>query len=207
MCAHVPERVQIEDVSGHVEVRGESKSRVEEAMHLLHAADSLRSAARDNVSSLVNQVMVQANMPVVPEATQRQIQRTVALNEELLRYGYETYESLAAKRQTLPSSIRTWVSRLRKSHELFIVKLGGQTLIPAVQLTESGTLLDEVAQLVVPLSEAGLDGWSLWAWLVKPAGLLSDEVPAEVASTNQKRARKAADRYAAEISLAKLNVS
>lgn len=199
MSARVPEKIHIDSVSDHVEVRGESKARVEEAIQLLHAADNVRSAARDSASSIINQVMVEAQVPVVSAATQRQIQRTVALNEELLRSGYETYESLATRRQTLPGSIRTWVSGLRKTRELFIIKLSGHALIPAVQLTPDGMLRNEVAELVKPLSDAGLDGWSLWAWLVKPTGFLSDEIPAEVASTNLERARKAAERYAAEI--------
>lgn len=121
--------------------------------------------------------------------------------------GYETHESLAQFRNAPPSSVRTWVSRLRQNNELFTVKLNGKTLIPSVQLTAAGELRPEVAGLVRPLSEAGLDGWSLWAWLCNPTGLLSDAVPAELAHTDPRRAQKAAERYAAEIRLAQSNIA
>lgn len=207
MSAQVPERVLVTEESDHVEVTGISKARVQEALQLLDAADNVRLVARGNLLTSMNKLMVKANMPVVPEATQRQIQRSAALNEELLSLGYETHESLAQKRRTPVSSARTWVSRLRKRNELFTVKLSGKTLIPSVQLTEDGDLRKEVSVLVQPLSKAGLNGWSLWSWLCKPTGLLSGKVPSEVAETNQKRAQKAADRYAAELRLAASNLA
>lgn len=207
MSAQVPERVEVTEEAGHVEVTGVSKDRVQQALELLQAAEGMKVAARDNLVASINQLMLQVNMPVVPEATQRQILRSVALNEELLGMGYETHESLAQFRHVPPSSVRTWVSRLRKNNELFTVKLNGKTLIPAVQLTSAGELRPEMVDLVRPLSEAGLDSWSLWAWLCKPAGLLSDNVPAELAQTDPRRAQKAAERYAAEIRRAQSNIA
>lgn len=207
MSAQVPERVEVTDEAGHVEVTGVSKDRVQQALELLEVVEGMKVSARDNLVTSINQLMLKVNMPVVSEATQRQVQRSAALNEELLGMGYETHESLAQSRNVPPSSVRTWVSRLRQNHELFTVKLGGKTLIPSVQLTSADELRPEVAALVRPLSEAGLDGWSLWAWLVKPTGLLSDEVAAELAQTDPRRAQKAAERYAAEIRRARSNIA
>lgn len=206
MAAQVPERVEITEESGHIEVTGISKARVQEAIRLLGAVDMVRVVARSNLASTVNQAMLSANMPVVPKTTQRQIQRSAALNEELLSLGYETHESLALKKQGPPSSARTWVSRLRKDHRLFTVKLGGQTLVPAVQLDEDGNLREDVSALVQSLSKAGLNGWSLWAWLCNPTGLLSGKIPSEVVAVDRKRAQKAADRYGAEIRSAQSDV-
>ena len=207
MTAQVPEWVEITEEFGRIEVTGISVARVQEAFRLLGAVDIMRVEARNNLVSTLNKAMLTANMPVVPAATQRQIQRSAALNEELLSLGYETHETLAQKRQTSPSSARTWVSRLRNKHKLFTVKLDGQTLVPSVQLDDDGNLREDVSALVQPLSAAGLNGWSLWAWLCKPTGLLSGKVPFEVVTTNPKRAQKAADRYAAEVRLAKSNVA
>lgn len=207
MSAQVPERVEVTEEAGHVQVTGVSKDRVQQALELLQAAEGIKVATRHNLVTSINRLMLKVNMPVVPEATQRQIQLSASLNEELLGMGYETHESLAQSRHVPPSSVRTWVSRLRKNNQLFTVKLNGKTLIPAVQLTSTGELQPEVADLVRPLSEAGLDSWSLWAWLCKPTGLLSDNVPVELAQTDPRRAQKAAERYAAEIRLAQSNIA
>lgn len=207
MSAQVPERVEVTEEAGHVEVTGISKDRVQQALRLLQAAEDVRITARGDLAASINKAMLKVKMPVVPEATLRQIQRSAALNEELLELGYQTHESLAQIKQAQQSSVRTWVSRLRMNHELFTVKLGGKILIPSVQLTEAGELRPEVADLVRPLSKAGLDGWALWAWLVKPTGLLSGQVPAELAQTNPDRAQRAAARYAADIRLAEPNVA
>lgn len=76
----------------------------------------------------------------------------------------------------------------------------GTTLIPKTQLTSDGQLNGRVTALVKPLIASGLDEWSIWAWLTSSTGLLSGEVPVEVAIQEPARAVRAAERYAAEIS-------
>lgn len=200
MSAQVPEQIRLHEAGGHVEVEGLSLEEVRSAIALSRSVGVERLRARGNLSAIVHRAMLDAHVPLISAATQRQVQRSAALREELLvAQGYESHVSLAEKRQQGASSVRTWVSRLRERGSLFTVKVNGQTLIPAVQLTPDGRLDEDVASLVRPLVTAGLEGWSVWAWLVNPTGRLSGEVPSEVAGTHPQRALKAAERYAAEI--------
>lgn len=200
MTDQAPERVHVSNASGKVEVSGLSEDDVKNAISLYRAVTNERVRAREALAAHVNQAMVEAGISLVSDASQRQLQRSAALRKRLLKEnGAATYASLAGLREDKESSVRTWVSRERRRNELFTVKLKGQTLIPSVQLTETGKLNPLIAELVRPLLQAGLDSWSLWAWLTSPAGLLSGEIPAEVAATNMKRAHTAATRYAVEL--------
>lgn len=200
MTEQAPARVHVSNASGKVEVSGLSEDDVKNAISLYRAVTNERVRAREALASHVNQAMVEAGIPLVSDASQRQLQRSAALRKRLLQEnGAVTYASLAELREDKESSVRTWVSRERRRNELFTVKLKGQTLIPSVQLTESGKVNPLIAELVRPLLQAGLDSWSLWAWLTSPAGLLSGEIPAEVAAINMKRAHTAATRYATEL--------
>lgn len=144
---------------------------------------------------------------VATEQVQRQAQRAAALRETLMGHGYETYASLAAKRGAKESSIRTWATRARRDHRLFTVQAGGHTLIPTVQLTPNGEIEPAVAALIAPLLKAGLDRWSLWAWLCSPTDRLSGQVPADVAHTDPERARRAAVQYAGQVTEATTNAA
>lgn len=200
MSPQLPGEIRLHEAGGHVEVEGLSLDEVRSAIELSRTVETQQLEARSNLSALVHRAMLDAHVPLVSAATQRQVQRSAALREELLvAHGYETHASLAEKRQHGESSVRTWVSRLRERGSVFTVKVKGQTLIPAVQLTPEGQLDEDVASISRPLVAAGLDGWSVWAWLVNPTGRLSGEVPAELAGTHPRRALKAAERYAAEI--------
>lgn len=192
-------RPQVRDAVDHVEVTGLSKDDVLRALELWSAAGGRQSKSRELLLGQLTQAMLDADIPAIPAATQRQVQRTAALRERLLREGYQTYASLAAMRDTKESSVRTWATRLRQQNKLFTVKRSGQTIIPAVQLTDSGGIRTEVEALVTPLLKAGLDDWSVWAWLASPTDRLSGEVPAVVAATNPGRARRAALRYAQQV--------
>jgi hypothetical protein len=207
--APIPEQIQIRETADHVEVTGLSEQSVQRAVDLLRAAGQEQVAARSLLYSHVNQAMLDAAIPLVSSATQRQVQRSAALRAELLeKHGYETYASLAHKRQlSRASSARTWVSRERDKGTIFTVKVGGQTIMPAIQFTPEGQLNKSVADIVRLLLEAGLDGWSLWAWLSSPTGLLSGEVPSDVAETNPARALTAARRFAGELRRASSNVA
>lgn len=205
MTAHIPDGIEVHATIGHVQVSGLSEDDVKQAIALLQAAGREQLATRKAIYDRLNQAMLETDLPLVSPATQRQAQRQVAQRETLLlEHGYETYRSLAEKRQSLESSVRTWVARERDKGTVFTIKAGGQVIIPSVLLTEDGTLDTAVAALVQPLTAAGMQGWSLWAWLCSPSGLLSGDVPAQVATTNPQRALKAAHRIVAEVELGRI---
>ena len=202
-----PNQINVRDVDGHVEVVGLNKEDVEYAICLYQEVGSERLRARTALASYINQALLAEGVELVPAASQRQIQRSASLLKQLVEVqGAETYASLSELRGTQESSVRTWVSRARKQHEMFTVELQGQTLVPQVQLTDSGNINPLIADLARPLIMAKLDGWSIWSWLTRPSGFLSGEVPALISRTNAKRANKAAERYAAEIQDARKNV-
>lgn len=194
------DEIVVQDAGDHVEVSGLSSQEVAAAIGLFRRVDQKRVSARASVSALVDRAMLDNAIPLVSAASQRQVQRSAELRRHLLEVeGAETYASLAGLRGGRESSARTWVSRPRNSGRIFTVEVQGRTLIPAVQLTATGSESPEILELTRPLQRAGLDGWSLWAWLTSPTGLLSGEVPAQVASTDPGRAHRAAARYAAEL--------
>lgn len=192
--------IVVHDADDHVEVSGLSLREVEAAIELFRGVDRKRAAARASLSSLVDRAMLDNAIPLVSAASQRQVQRSAELRRHLLEVeGAETYASLAGLRGGRESSARTWVSRPRTSGRIFTVEVQGRTLIPKVQLTATGRERPEILELALPLQQAGLDGWSLWAWLTSPTGLLSGEIPADVVRTDLGRAHRAAIRYAAEL--------
>lgn len=207
MSTPIPDDYEVRDAADHLEVTGLSAVELRLAIQLYRAVESSQAESRSALYSR-SLAMLEADVPLNPRSTQRQIQRGTALRADLLENsGYETYESLADTRQTLRSSVRTWVSRLRERGDLFTIKFKGTTLIPSVQLTDSGELNDAVADIVRPLVSSGLDSWSIWSWLCSPTGLLSGDVPVDVSAKNPKRARRAAEREASEIRLASANIA
>lgn len=191
---------EVRAVQDHVEVIGLSLNDVEEALQLAQQVSAARLELRRSFEGQINRILLERAGDLLPSASQRQIQRTADLRQSLLaENGAETYKSLATLRDTKPSSVRTWVSRARERGELFTINLQGTTLIPRVQLTEDGNLHPAITPLVRTLLSADLDAWSLWAWLTSPTGLLSGDIPAEIAPVKPSRAQKAADRYAAEL--------
>lgn len=200
MTTQIPEGIHVRAHHGHVEVTGLNKQDVEYAIQLSRAVIQERIQARTALASQAKQAILEENLDLVSHASQRQIIRSATLRKQLVHeQGAETYSTLALLRDSQESSVRTWVSRSRNRHELFTVDLQGITLIPRVQLTETGSINPLIAELVRPLKSAGLDGWSLWAWLTSPTGLLSGDTPANVASTNIGRAARAATRYATDL--------
>lgn len=195
-----PDPVTVRAGDDHVEVTGLSEQDVEYAISLYQAVPAEQLRARDSLAAHVNQAMLEKRIPLIPAGSQRQVQRNAELRQELLEtHGAETYASLAELRGMQESSVRTWVARARHADTLFTVELAGRTLIPRVQLSDSGDLRPVITELTRPLLRVGLDGWSLWAWLVAPTGRLSGGLPAEVATTNMDRAHRAVLRYAAEL--------
>ena len=208
MTAQVPHKVSVQDVSGHVEVVGMSSGTVQEAIALYQSVISKRIHARSALANHVDRIMLDEGIELVSNASQRQVQRSASLRRELIEeHGAENYATLAQLRDSQESSVRAWVSRMRKRNELFTVEVQGHTLIPSVQITSAGEVEPQSAEVLRPLLNAELDCWSVWAWLTSPTGLLSGEVPADVARTNIKRAHKAAQRYADELLRARDNVA
>ncbi|MCQ9366754.1 hypothetical protein NQ038_09565 [Brevibacterium sp. 50QC2O2] len=204
----VPENVGVHAGDDHIEVTGLSEDEVRQAIALFQATGREQLRARSALYAHVNRAMVDAAIPLIPEATARQAQRLAANREALLlEHDHETYRSLAQKRQSRESSARTWVARMRERGDLFTLKVAGQTIIPALQLTADGTLEASMTPLVRTLLAAGMNGWSLWAWLTSPSGLLSGGIPAEVVGDNPRRALRAATRMAAELELTQRPVS
>src|SRR5699024_12138281 len=89
MTADVPERYEIREKADHLEVVGLSHDEMQEALKLYRTAQEKRLTARDSLHAL----MLEADLPLVSDATQRQAQRNLALREELLTtQGFQTYE-------------------------------------------------------------------------------------------------------------------
>lgn len=208
MSTQTSGQFHIQNNQGRLEVVGITQEQLEYALSLAQAIDNERMDLREALSSRINEIMLQAGITPVSHASQRQIQRSAALRRHLIDdEGAETYASLAERQGKQESSVRTWVSRARKSHELFTVEVQGQTLIPGVLLTVEGKIDHAIAEMIRPLLTDDIGGWSLWAWLTSPTGLLSGDTPAEVARGNIERACTAAERYGDEIRLARSNTS
>jgi hypothetical protein len=202
MSVQASDQISVRSTDDHVEVVGLAEEDVERAITLYRAVAQEQTDARAALASHVTETMLRGGIDLVPAASQRQIQRSADLRRRLLaEQGAETYASLAAMRDNQESSVRTWVSRERRRHELFTVEVEGRTIIPRVQLTPGGEVDPLIAELLRPLLRSGEDSWSVWAWLTSPTGLLSGDVPAEVARTGTgiRRAHTAAVRHAAEV--------
>lgn len=181
-----------------VEVVGRSGQEVVEALALYDAARRRQQQVAGELVDHLLVAMTASSMDALPASRARAAQRLAAHRTQLLEgHGAVSYEGLARLRRAKESAVRTWVSR--ELARLVVVKEGRRTLLPAVQFDDAGGLRAEVAALVAPLRQAGLDGWQLWSWLVTPTSLLSGGVPAEVAVEAPERARRAAERYAAEV--------
>jgi len=135
-------------------------------------------------------------VPLTPPASLRQAQRLASLRDALLATPSYSYTTLAEVRGEQESTTRTWFSRKRGEHRAFAVQHRGRTVIPAFQLTESGEVRVDLANVLTPLLKADLDGWVVWSWLTRPTSLLSGQTPEEVARTAPSRAEAASQRFA-----------
>ncbi|WP_155807464.1 hypothetical protein [Brevibacterium sp. VCM10] len=187
-----------------INVEGLSPSDVESALELYREIIKEQLHERESLIARLTQAYLSKTVQLIPEATQRQAQRSVSFRARLLEEeGAETYESLAILRGSSQSTTRAWVARHRDKFAMFTLEAEGRTLIPKVQLTDRGMLRKNVAALIKPLAEAELGGWGLWSWLTAPTSLLSDEIPAVVAESSPERARTAAELYAEDLRDAK----
>ncbi len=189
---------QITEQDDGVQVAGVTKQEILEALKLRDAAYELQFKWSKKAASKLAQVSVDAQVDLIDPAPVEQARRLANLKQELLATPVYSYATLAQVRgDTKVSATRTWVSRMRSRHNLFTVNEGGQTLIPAFQLTDDGRPVEELVGLLDLLLAAGVDGWTLWVWLTSTTPLLSGQVPLEVAMEDPERARQAASRFAA----------
>jgi hypothetical protein len=117
---------------------------------------------------------------------------------ELLAAEWLTLTELAARRgdpEVGPTG--AWVAGRLRARALIAVPAGDRSIVvPAFQVTPAGDPRPELLPLLEALSGAGLDGWTRWAWLTKPADELDGAVPERVAATDPDRACRAAQRFA-----------
>jgi murein L,D-transpeptidase YcbB/YkuD len=183
-----------------VDLHGLSPAELQSAIDLFRTVTEQRLTERDALHQRLSTAFLDGGVNLVSPATQRQALKNAELRSRLLdEEGAETYESLAALRDSSESSTRTWVARQRSKEVLFTVEVHGRTLIPSLQLTEAGGLDPQISPLVEQLVSAGLGPWGVWSWLTAPEGRLSGDIPADVAWTEPARALRAAERYAREL--------
>jgi hypothetical protein len=184
--------------AGHVEVRGVSRKRLEEALQLLDQVRAVQAEhAAANRADLVHTLLA-GQVPLTPPATLAQAQRLADHRGALLATPVLTHATLCKLRgDTRESSTRTWLSRRKDAHELFTVSHNGRTLIPAFQINDDGAPRAELQPVLAALAEAGAQGWPLWTWLTSPTSLLSGAVPERLAATAPQRVLRAAQRFAA----------
>ena len=189
---------EVQERGDHLEVRGVSRREVLEALRL-HAEIQVAKAARvAEVRDDLVQTLMAKNASLIPPASLAQAQRLAAHRDALLATPAYTHESL---QQVLggarESSTRTWLSRRKDARELFTVKHGGRTIIPAFQLGERGEPRPELQPILQTLVDAGVQNWALWTWLTSPTSLLSGEIPERLVRSNPQRVLRAAQRFAA----------
>lgn len=134
----------------------------------------------------------------MPEQTSEEQARHLAAHREaLLRSGAYTSAELSALRGEDLDTTRLWLAQQLGDRALFVVRHGGDHLVPAVLLTEAGEPRPELRPLLEVLLDAdGLGGWSIWSWLTAHSPLLSGARAVDVAARDPLGVRSAAERFA-----------
>lgn len=180
-----------------VEIEGLDLDDASTALTLLAAARRLQFDEGSAAGSQFVQAMTESGLDLTPPAAVEQARRHAELRRRLLNHPVFTYETLAELREdTNDSATRTWVSRQRERKRLFTVHANNRVIIPAFQLGEDGLPRDNLAPILHVLMSAGVEEWSLWAWLVSPTPLLSGGVPVELVDIDPERVTRAAARFA-----------
>lgn len=191
---------QVAERAGVVEVVGADPDEVREALDLLAQFRRQQRSSVARVHSALMSAALEAGLPFVPPAALSQAQALAQHHAELLAQGaYSSAELAKLTGSASQSTVRTWLSRQRTAHALFAVKAEGRTLVPAFLFSKDGEPRRELRALIEPMAERGVDGWQLWTWLTSPSSLLSGEIPERVAVQDEKRAARAAQRFAAQI--------
>jgi len=111
-----------------------------------------------------------------------QLARQARLRAELRASPTHDYASLARLRGASVEATRFAVHKLASRHLLLVVPVEAGVLVPGFQLTAGGEPRPDLVPLLTPLLAAGGDPWRTWAWLTRPAALLSGLVPADAAA-------------------------
>lgn len=96
----------------------------------------------------------------------------------LLEQGVLTVDELCALRGETPEVTR---ASLLSPPQALVVHHGDKELLPAFQFDDDGAQRPELRDLLHALLAAGRGPWATWTWMLSPTGLLSGQVPAEVA--------------------------
>jgi hypothetical protein len=178
-------------------ISGLSTEDAVDAIMLLRAARVLQYESGAAAARGLLHSMTEANVELIPPASVEQARRLAILRKKLLSTPVFTTDTLGELRGDVNSSTtRTWISRARDRGALFTVKFEGKTIVPALQLSDSGAPRDEYAPVLAPLLEAEIDGWTIWTWLTSPTPLLSGRSPADLVSEAPERVSYAARRFA-----------
>ena len=133
-------------------------------------------------------------------ATTIQRERLAELHAQLVASGVYTVEQLQGLRHDPDLAItRAWLARKVRSHQLFVVAENDGILVPAFQLTDTLHSRPELISVLEVLSNAGLRGWGIWAWLATWSGWL-DGIPAEVVAADSELVLVAARRFVSNAS-------
>jgi len=111
-----------------------------------------------------------------------QVARQARLRAELRASPTHDYASLGRLRGATAEATRFVVHKLASQHRLLVVPVDTGVVVPGFQLTVEGEPRPDLAPLLAPLLAAGGDPWRTWAWLTRPAALLSGLVPADTAA-------------------------
>ena len=194
---NAPGRRFIEEHPGYVEVRGVSRDDIETVFEVYEQVQAVRAELTAEHRERLVLTLMASNVPLTPPASLAQAQRLASHRDALLATPVYTHATLREMRgDARESSTRTWLVRRRAAHDLFSLTHDGRTVIPAFQFDEHGQPRPELQPILATLVGAGIQGWPLWTWLVTPTSLLSGQVPQQVASTDPKRALRAAQRFA-----------
>lgn len=122
--------------------------------------------------------------------TRSQNQRTLELYKRLLRKGAYTAHQLAVLRDTTAEEAQEYLDQQEAEHTVFTVDNNGVTLYPEFLFNDEGNV-DETISKLVQIFQGKFGGWSAWAWFCLPTGMLSGNIPVEMAYRDFHRAQTA----------------
>lgn len=148
-------------------------------------------AARSGTSSFALR-----SIPAVTDAVANAM-RISQFRRRLLATGACTAADIAKGRSITPGAARKWISRAVASHDVFVVKHEGSTLVPLFLLDDAFETRSAFHDVLVELASVGDNGWSTWTWLATPSSWLDNQVPLELIQTDAGAVVTAARRRAA----------
>lgn len=166
------------------------------ARALLAEARNLQGAESDRTRSELLEVMQSVGLDPVPHATVAAAERLARHRDALVLSGAYTFEALAELRgdDGGGSATRTWVSRKRRTNELFTVQYRDSVLVPAFQI-RMGAPIAQLREPLTVLVDAGFQGWELWSWFTTPSGYLSGRAPIDILDEDSAAVARAAGQF------------